>query len=163
MDGIDTNYVGPMESGRYEGEGVYTYPDGTRFEGSFHNGAFHGKGKMIFANGVFNGVFRDGKEVDGEYVFNDGLKYQDKNWSYSTPADRRFFTEREADAINGAGELQYTNAPQPKLPSNCFDIGDGHYYDPNSNQIHELATKKKLRVPSERERRWIEERCRTSQ
>ena len=66
MEGVDANYVGPMESGRYEGEGVYTYPDGTRFEGSFHNGAFHGKGKMIFANGVFNGVFRDGKEVDGE-------------------------------------------------------------------------------------------------
>ena len=82
------------------------YPDGVKYEGSFHNGAFHGKGKLIFANGVYNGVFRDGKEVEGEYVFDDGLVYARENWTYSTPADRRFYTERTADTVKPAGALE---------------------------------------------------------
>ena len=30
------------EAGRMEGEGIYTYEDGTKYVGQFKNGAFHG-------------------------------------------------------------------------------------------------------------------------
>lgn len=57
----DGAYVGSMQSGRYDGLGVYKYPDGTRYEGNFKNGLFHGTGKFVFANGVYEGTFKNGK------------------------------------------------------------------------------------------------------
>ena len=37
-------YEGATEAGRMEGEGIYTYEDGTQYVGQFKNGAFHGEG-----------------------------------------------------------------------------------------------------------------------
>ena len=37
-------YEGSTEAGRMEGEGIYTYEDGTKYVGQFKNGAFHGEG-----------------------------------------------------------------------------------------------------------------------
>jgi len=37
-------YEGSTEAGRMEGEGIYTYEDGTKYVGQFKNGAFHGDG-----------------------------------------------------------------------------------------------------------------------
>ena len=34
---------------------------GIKYVGQFQNGMFHGKGTLIFANGVYNGVFKNGK------------------------------------------------------------------------------------------------------
>ena len=38
------SYEGSTEAGRMEGEGIYTYEDGTKYVGQFKNGAFHGGG-----------------------------------------------------------------------------------------------------------------------
>ena len=38
------SYEGSTEAGRMEGEGIYTYEDGTKYVGQFKNGAFHGDG-----------------------------------------------------------------------------------------------------------------------
>ena len=38
------SYEGSTEAGRMEGEGIYTYEDGTQYVGQFKNGAFHGDG-----------------------------------------------------------------------------------------------------------------------
>ena len=38
------SYEGSTEAGRMEGEGIYTYEDGTKYVGQFKNGAFHGEG-----------------------------------------------------------------------------------------------------------------------
>ena len=41
-------------------EGVEVWPDGSRYEGDFHQGKKHGKGKFIWADGSsFNGQFID--------------------------------------------------------------------------------------------------------
>jgi hypothetical protein len=37
------SYEGSTEAGRMEGEGIYTYEDGTKYVGQFKNGAFHGE------------------------------------------------------------------------------------------------------------------------
>lgn len=136
-------YEGPCQHGRYEGTGVYTYADGTRYEGQFHNGQFHGAGKLVFPNGVFAGEFKHGRKVDGSYVFNDGLAYSDDDWQYLV-ADRRFHSE---EVIR-------------EVPHHCFDIGEGMFYDPQSGYIHDLATKAQVRLPSSDERAWIEAKCR---
>ena len=39
------SYEGSTEAGRMEGEGIYTYEDGTKYVGQFKNGAFHGEGQ----------------------------------------------------------------------------------------------------------------------
>ena len=41
------SYEGSTEAGRMEGEGVYTYEDGTKYVGQFKNGAYHGEGLCI--------------------------------------------------------------------------------------------------------------------
>ena len=38
------SYEGSTEAGRMEGEGIYTYEDGTKYVGQFKNGACHGEG-----------------------------------------------------------------------------------------------------------------------
>ena len=87
------SYEGSTEAGRMEGEGVYTYGDGTKYVGQFKNGAYHGEGKLIFANGEFRGIFNNGKHVDGQFVFSDGLVYVEDDWKYCTSADRRLHSE----------------------------------------------------------------------
>lgn len=57
----DASYSGSLQHGRFEGFGVYTYDDGTRYEGAFKNGQFHGQGKLVFNNGVYEGVWKHGK------------------------------------------------------------------------------------------------------
>jgi hypothetical protein len=92
------SYEGPTEAGRMEGDGVYTYEDGTRYEGRFKNGAFHGKGRLIFANGEFRGLWNHGRQVEGRYVFKDGLEYEAEDWDYVTSKDRRFHSEKSGQA-----------------------------------------------------------------
>merc|ERR1712070_1090166 len=130
------------------GNGTYTYPDGIKYVGQFKNG-------------VFNGVFKNGKEVDGEYVFNDGLTYVKGSWDYATSKDRRFYTET-LDTIKPAGEPQYTDkVPAPELPKDCYDVGNG-YYAPKDSSIHDYLTKKKIRDASEKELQWAMKKCRVS-
>ena len=108
-------YEGATQAGRMEGEGIYKYEDGTQYVGQFKNGAFHGdglcgnhstptpstqlvdcdtgEGKLIFANGEFRGIFNNGKHVDGQFVFSDGLVYVEDDWKYCTSADRRLHSE----------------------------------------------------------------------
>ena len=52
-----------------------------------------GEGKLIFANGEFRGIFNNGKHVDGQFVFSDGLVYVEDDWKYCTSADRRLHSE----------------------------------------------------------------------
>ena len=55
-------YQGDFEHDKITGKGVYTYPSGERYEGTFRNGYWHGQGKMIMSatrggNTVFEGTF----------------------------------------------------------------------------------------------------------
>ena len=49
--------------------------------------------QAIFANGEFRGIFNNGKHVDGQFVFSDGLVYVEDDWKYCTSADRRLHSE----------------------------------------------------------------------
>jgi len=45
------------------------WPDGTKYEGTFHNDQPHGYGRKIFANGeYYEGLFEEGK-ANGHGMF----------------------------------------------------------------------------------------------
>jgi len=58
-----------------------------------------GEGKLIFANGEFRGIFNNGKHVDGQFVFSDGLVYVEDDWKYCTSADRRLHSEMRSRRV----------------------------------------------------------------
>jgi hypothetical protein len=87
---------------RMHGRGVYTFPNGDRYMGAFHDGAFHGTGVLFFADknggGQYRGVWDSGKCISGEYIFGDGLAFEASgvaaDWTFCTPQDRRMWYEQ---------------------------------------------------------------------
>ena len=48
--------------GMMEGDGVYTWKDGRRYEGEYMRNKKHGKGTYIYSNGsVFEGEWKNGQ------------------------------------------------------------------------------------------------------
>lgn len=100
------------------------------------------------------------QEVEGTFIFNDGLIFEDKEWPYCTTADRRFHTEIEGEGVKPAGECQVANAVDPPaLPVGCYDVADG-YYNPDSCKVHSYETGEELREPAAKEVDWILSKCR---
>lgn len=108
-----------------------------------------------------------GKEAEGEFSFTDGLVYKDKDWSYCTPEDRRFFTEIEAGEAEGdssgggirpAGAMRQSNLGHDP-PAGCYDVGDG-YYNPETRTVMAWEGGAVLRKPDFKEREFIAAKCR---
>jgi len=60
-------YDGEFKAGRFDGHGVYTYPDGSKYIGNFQQDKRHGEGVFIDANGVkFNEEWRKGERIKHE-------------------------------------------------------------------------------------------------
>eukprot|EP00640_Fibrocapsa_japonica_P007371 CAMPEP_0113936538 /NCGR_PEP_ID=MMETSP1339-20121228/3438_1 /TAXON_ID=94617 /ORGANISM="Fibrocapsa japonica" /LENGTH=190 /DNA_ID=CAMNT_0000939055 /DNA_START=34 /DNA_END=606 /DNA_ORIENTATION=+ /assembly_acc=CAM_ASM_000762 len=166
MEYVGSKFEGEVEDGRFVGEGEYTYPDGTTYVGGFKDGMFHGKGTLYYGNGAYHATWENGKEISGEYVFGDGLKYQASDglkgmeWKYCSEQDRRFYTEM-LNGIRPAGVLQQTNnrSQAPKIPEGCYHIGDG-YFNPATKAIHAHNNNEELRKPGQAEIDWILTKCR---
>ncbi|MDP2105086.1 MAG: hypothetical protein Q8J76_03740, partial [Desulfobulbaceae bacterium] len=91
-------YAGSFnKSGKAEGEGTITYPDGRKYTGQFVNGIKQGNGTMTFANGSkYTGSFiNDLMEGQGTLSYPDGQFYtgQFKNGKF-----------------HGAGTFRYLHA-----------------------------------------------------
>ena len=69
-----SQYVGEFENGKFSGQGIYTYDDGTIYEGSFYDGRSDGYGTMKYSNGdTYVGEFVRGKFSGlGKYTFYGG-------------------------------------------------------------------------------------------
>ncbi|USG63187.1 hypothetical protein NBZ79_09385 [Sneathiella marina] len=54
-------YVGSMRRGKLDGRGIYTWPDGSRYDGMWKNDNWHGMGATFDANGnkVYEGNWSD--------------------------------------------------------------------------------------------------------
>ncbi|CAE8583596.1 unnamed protein product [Polarella glacialis] len=155
-----TSYEGPVKNEWYEGDGKFTFPNGVVYEGEFRKGEFHGQGALVYPNGGrYQATWERGFAVEGRYVFNDGLLYEDKNWQYVSQGDRRFYTE-VLEGLKPAGETLLTNEKvPPPIPKGSYDYGAG-YLDPATEQIMSYDGKEVLSYVQEAEEKWIKDHCR---
>mmetsp|Transcript_52548 Transcript_52548/g.94304 ORF Transcript_52548/g.94304 Transcript_52548/m.94304 type:complete len:181 (+) Transcript_52548:75-617(+) len=160
-DWSGTSYKGDGKNEWYDGEGKFTFPNGVVYEGQFKKGEFHGEGALVYPNGGrYQATWERGYAVEGKYLFNDGLLYEDKNWHYMSQGDRRFYTE-VLEGLKPAGETLLTNEKvPPAIPKGTYDYGAG-YYDPATEQIMSYDGKEVLGyVAAEQEEKWILDHCR---
>jgi hypothetical protein len=163
MEYTGSRFQGGLSSGRADGEGTYIFPNGTRYVGGFKNGMFEGKGVMYIPNcGAYSATWNEGKQVEGEYKFSDGLEYKAEEWDYCTTGDRRFKTEIEG-GIRPAGQSQLTNSRDgdAKLEINQADAGDGYVDLRNGDgQVRNFKTGEPIRYVEASEKKWLMEKCR---
>lgn len=86
-------YTGSLTHGKAEGTGTFEFTNGTKYEGEFRMGEFHGCGTLVLSSGRFEGKWEQGKVVKGHYIFEDGLEFSEKNWGYCNDQDRRYWKE----------------------------------------------------------------------
>jgi hypothetical protein len=110
---MQCSYTGDRsEVGTMDGKGEFTFPNGTRYVGELSDGEFHGKGVLYFpGRGRYEAEWDHGKVVQGRLFFEDGLEFEDENWIYCSPEDRRYYCE-VTDGLHPAGESYITPTRQ---------------------------------------------------
>lgn len=96
-----TSYEGQKtkDNKRMHGRGIFEFSDGNKYVGEFHDGAFHGPGILFFSQknggGQYRGIWDSGRNTNGEYIFKDGLQYNEDpaKWTHCTLDDRRLWNE----------------------------------------------------------------------
>ena len=97
MEMIGSTYEGQKIGTRPHGEGVLRYRNGTEYHGSFQNGKFEGKGRLVFPSGTYiEGQWAAGELVEQKTFFADRFPFHEHDWDYCSAADRRFYSERVA-------------------------------------------------------------------
>jgi hypothetical protein len=99
--------------------GVYSYPDGSKYDGEYGNNQRNGQGTLTFANGdKYAGESNDGKENgQGTYTFADGDEYvgewkdnKRNGQGTQTYSDgSKYVGEFQDDKRNGQGTLTWPN------------------------------------------------------
>lgn len=89
-------YQGPLENGKRQGWGIFTYRDGTRCEGRFEQNELTGRGICSFANGDrYEGQFhRNLRQGPGVILYSNGNR-----------CEGQFV----ADMLNGYGACRYAS------------------------------------------------------
>ena len=111
---------------------------------------------------AFGDAVLSSQELSGQYIYNDGLKYEGppEKWKYSTPSDRRFYSEVLDKRIAPAGESQLSKDTEPTpIPKGTYDAGDG-YFSLETGTIHDYTSGEVVRKPEAAEREWIITKCR---
>ena len=69
-------YKGEYKDGKFHGQGIFNYPDGTIYKGKWKDGNKQGKGTLTFLYGdKYEGEWKDNKKNgQGKYIFSSGGK-----------------------------------------------------------------------------------------
>eukprot|EP00035_Acanthoeca_spectabilis_P036710 m.41261 g.41261 ORF g.41261 m.41261 type:complete len:192 (+) comp8190_c0_seq1:148-723(+) len=164
MEFVEAMYEGTTKNGRLEGQGTYTFGNGSVYRGGFLDGQLHGHGTITFPNGqVFEAEWVHGKSrgegtARGVLTFKDGLQFGEADYDYCDQDDRRFHSER-VRGLKPAGETQPTDSNKPAvIPVGTYDVGDG-YFNTETKQVYSYDHVV-LREPTPEECEWIVKHCR---
>ncbi|XP_049879677.1 MORN repeat-containing protein 5 [Pectinophora gossypiella] len=116
-----------------DGNGTFVFPSkAVSYEGSFADGNFHGEGYLTYDNGlILKGQWVKGKMTERKLVFPDGLEFDEVEWNYCCPTDRRYTKEYDF-GLEPAGRSYVTSEKPPvTIPPGYYDCGDG-FYEPNT-------------------------------
>ena len=102
-------YAGEWKDGKYHGEGIIKYSDGTKYVGKWQDGLPNGKGTLTDSSGnIYIGEFKDGKRHGrGIHTMSDGSIY-DGQWEDSLPHGEGIYTFADGTIDKGIwkkGEL----------------------------------------------------------
>ncbi|QTN29099.1 peptidase C13 [Rhodoferax sp. AJA081-3] len=105
-------YYGALVDGLRQGQGRVEWDSGVRYEGSFANGVFDGKGKLTGPTEEYTGDFKAGRYAgQGELKYQDGRRYKGDfaqgqfhgSGVYSTPDGQVYEGSFEKNIFSGAG------------------------------------------------------------
>lgn len=96
--------------------------------------------------------------IQGQYFFEDKLKFEKEDWEHCTGGDRRFH-QQALGGIKPAGSTQLTRQNFPySIPHGTYDVGEG-YYEPIKSIIYQYSGEI-LRTPHEDQVSRIVSECR---
>ncbi|XP_050678994.1 MORN repeat-containing protein 5-like isoform X3 [Leptidea sinapis] len=156
-------YEGTWDVLGMSGYGTYTFHNGVIYEGELDDGMFHGFGELRYPSGeTIKGKWKKGALVERTLIFDDGLPYEEYDWSYCRAPDRRFTLECKT-GLQPAGQSYLTADQAPRaIPPGLYDTGDG-FYDPKTKVVFKADDITAIvRSPSIQEQKWIMENCRTN-
>ena len=101
----DNTYVGEFRDGKRNGQGTYTWVNGTKYVGEWKDNKRHGQGTTIFANGQGTWSFPFGYKYIGEYK--DDKQHGQGTFTY--PDGRKYVGELKKGKHNGQGTFIWTD------------------------------------------------------
>jgi hypothetical protein len=88
-----SKYEGLFKDGLFHGKGFYTYADGTKYTGDFKNGLFEGKGTLFSDGQLYVGEFKEGNHY-GQGT----ITYYDKSQETGEWKDGKFIVSQTIKA-----------------------------------------------------------------
>lgn len=160
MEILGSVYSGEKLGNRPHGQGEYRYANGTIYTGSFFNGKFHGKGRLLFPSKSYvEGEWVHGELKSHSTYFSDNFRFEEENWNYCSPSDRRFNSERNSK-IAPLPRTQLGHRPEglEKIPQQTYDLGNG-FFDPERNLVYSYDRSRVLETVNEQKIEWIKKKA----
>ena len=139
------------------------WPDGSIYEGNFHDGVKNGKGKFTWAEGegggTYEGEFKNNQMCGfGLLIYNDNRKYEG-NWKdnkmngkgkFIWPDGREYVGDYKNDKKEGHGIFTWPDGRQfDGNWKNGKQEGEGKFYNPNNKKWKKGLWKEGKRI------KWI--------
>lgn len=101
-----SRYDGSFLNGVFHGPGTMVWKNGDRYEGTFDMGHKHGRGTLIFASGsVYTGEFdSDKRQGNGVCKYADGARYEG-SWANDLFEGKGTYTEADGTVLTGNWHL----------------------------------------------------------